>query len=525
MANLDFMTVQKQPSAVIYLRVSTEEQVDNYSLDTQEEICKKEAERKELTVMEIFREEGRSAKTIKGRPTLIEMLEYCRKNRRDIDAVIIYRLDRISRQTADYLAIRKKLAECEIKLISATEPTGNSPTEKFVETMLAGFAQMDNDVRSERTKNGMRARLLAGLNTGYVPLGYLNQNGYATKDPKTFDQMKAAWDVMAGGTTTLREMADILNKQGLQAGTPRSKQSPMRPQTLNRIFRNKFYIGKVVSKKYGLEIQGQHTPMISEELFYRVQAVIDGRNTSKFVVATRRNRDNPDFPLRRIVKCGYCGRSFTGAKSRGKQARYGYYFCPNRCSEANEPIGALDTATQAELGSINLKDKTVVLLNAWLRRSYFERVAGLRKRREESEFELKKLYEFRQALIEKNLAGIYSDEIFKEQNRIVEDKIKTLQITRDDELIKRYNLEEICTFIQDKLTNLPKTYETSSLVQKRMLLCSIYPSGMVWKNHAYSNNVIRKFYSAFLDLQKDFVTFGSPDGSRTHDLLDENQVS
>ena len=36
----------------------------------------------------------------------------------------------------------------EIKLISVTEPTGNSPTEKFVERMLAGFAQMDNDVRS-----------------------------------------------------------------------------------------------------------------------------------------------------------------------------------------------------------------------------------------------------------------------------------------------------------------------------------------------------------------------------------------
>ena len=60
--------------AVIYLRVSTEEQVDNYSLETQENICKKEAERMKIEVDRVFREEGRSAKTITGRPALVELL-------------------------------------------------------------------------------------------------------------------------------------------------------------------------------------------------------------------------------------------------------------------------------------------------------------------------------------------------------------------------------------------------------------------------------------------------------------------
>ena len=56
---------------VLYLRVSTEEQVDNFSLDTQGEICKKDAERRGYEIVETFREEGRSAKTITGRPVLI----------------------------------------------------------------------------------------------------------------------------------------------------------------------------------------------------------------------------------------------------------------------------------------------------------------------------------------------------------------------------------------------------------------------------------------------------------------------
>ena len=81
--------------AVIYVRVSTDEQVDNYSLGTQEDICKKEAERRGYTVTQVFREEGRSAKTIKGRPILVEMLAYCKKHKREIDAIIVYRLDRI----------------------------------------------------------------------------------------------------------------------------------------------------------------------------------------------------------------------------------------------------------------------------------------------------------------------------------------------------------------------------------------------------------------------------------------------
>jgi len=173
--------------AIIYLRVSTEEQVDNFSLETQEKICRQEAERRGMEVVQVFKEEGRSAKTIVGRPMLIEMLEYFRKNKRTIDALIIYRLDRLSRSTSDYLAIRKKLAECQIALVSASEPTGNSPTERFIETMLASFAQMDNDVKSERTRNGMKARFLAGLPSGTPPFGYINENGYAVKNPKTWD--------------------------------------------------------------------------------------------------------------------------------------------------------------------------------------------------------------------------------------------------------------------------------------------------------------------------------------------------
>lgn len=501
--------------AVVYLRVSTEEQVDNYSLSTQQSICQKEAERRGLQIVKVFKEEGRSAKTILGRPILIDLLEYCRKNRREVSALIVYRLDRISRQISDYLSIRKKLAEYEVTLISASEPTGNSPTEKFIETMLAGFAQMDNDVRSERTKNGLKARFMTGLNAGIVPLGYLRENGYVIKDPLTWDKVKSAWDLMATGTKTLREMANYLNEQKIKK-CYRGKVHLIRQQTVNRIFRNKFYVGKVVSNTYGLEVQGQHSPMINEEQFYRVQAILDGRNTNITVALARRNSDNPEFPLRRIVKCKNCGTSFTAAWSKGKLKRYAYYFCKKRCGYPSIPVSKVDEEMLLLLNKISLKPKTLDLLIAFLRKTYFERVSVLQKKRDQADLELKKLYELRQALIEKNLSGTYSDVVFKEQNKILEQKIKEIRITKDDTLTDKYNLGAITKFIKEKFENLAKTYLNSDLEQKRVLLCSIFPQGVAWSYPGYSNTTISPYYQAILDIQAASDTFCSGGGSRTH---------
>ena len=510
---------KKENCAVMYIRVSSEEQVENYSLATQEDICIKEAARRKLDIVQVFREEGKSAKTIHGRPTLIQMLEHCRKHKKEIGAVLVYRLDRISRQTADYLIIRKKLAECDIRLISATEPTGNSPTEKFVETMLAGFAQMDNDVRGERSKNGLRARFLSGLPTSFAPFGYLNQNGYVVKDPKSFDALKKAWELMATGTKSLREMAKMLDDQGVKVRYRTGKEFKVKPQTIQRMFRNKFYTGKLVSKKYDQEVQGQHVPMTTEEQFYQIQAILDGRNVNIAKPLAKKNRDNPDFPLRRIVKCSGCGFSLTAGWSKGKNERFAYYFCQKWCGKGHSiPAGEIEEETTKLLESVNLTPEALELIAIYLRKTYYKRVASLQKRREQADDELKKLYETRQALIEKNLAGIYSDDIFREQNRMIEEKITTIQITKNDDLITKYNIEDVANFIKEKFKDLAKTFANSDLQQKRMILCSIFPSGLVWNYPGYLNTQVSACFKFMQNINAETVQHGRGAEIRTRDL-------
>ncbi len=499
--------------AVIYLRVSTEEQVDNFSLETQEKICVQEAERKGMEVVQIFREEGRSAKNISGRPILKDMLEFCRKNKKSVGAVIIYRLDRISRQLQDYLTIRKRLTEYEIKLISASEPTGDSPTERFVESMLASFAQMDNDVKSERSRNGLRARFLSGLAFGTPPFGYKNVNGYAIKDPERWDKIKEAWELMATGTKTLSEMANIMNEWGLRQPF-KSKQYLLAPQAISRMFRNKFYMGILTSERYPEEVRGQHVPMVAETLFYRVQAVIDGRNTNIHVPLAKRSRDNKEFPLRRLVRCK-CGTPLTGAWSKGKRARYAYYLCNDRCGMPSIPVDTLNTAVMSFLSSITPTQECLDTFIALLRRTYYQRGAQLQKRREHADIELKKLYELRQALIQKNLSGVYSDDIFKEQNKVIEEQIADIQITKDDALLAKYNLESIVKFMQDKFSNLGRTYQLSNLSQIRVLLCSIIPSGLVWEYPGYTNTQISPLYQSIRRFETNVIGPSAGKRSRT----------
>lgn len=501
--------------AILYLRVSTEEQVDNFSLDTQEDICRKEAKRKGYIVTEVFREEGKSAKSIVGRPVLTEVLKHCRKNKRHIDALFVYRLDRLSRQTSDYLSIRKTLIECDVKLVSATEPTGTTPTETLLETILASFAQHDNDVRSERTKNGLHARYLSGLLNGKPPLGYILIDKKAVVDPESWDKVKKAWDLMATGTKSLREIAILMNKWGLQS-THGKKRHKLRPQTVQRIFRLKFYAGVLTSNIYPEEVRGQHKPMITMEQFYKVQDHLDGRCTRKFPTP-KRAQPTVEFPLRRVVKCSKCNIGLTAGWTKGRSARYPYYRCAGKCT-TSIPRATLDTAMIEVLREITPKEECLELFAKYIKEAYEERVANLKTNRKNADQEIQKLADLRRVLVEKNLMGIYTDEIFKEQNAEIEKKMAKAEVAKADSTLEKYDINRLTDFIKETLSDLGETYRRSTVTQIRALLGSIFPNGLSWSYDGTLNYEISPIYSAIANFGTEGVPFGVVDGDRTRNL-------
>lgn len=149
--------------AVAYVRVSTDEQTHGTSLDSQTDACEDYAKSNGISLPKgnIFREEGVSAK-IADRPQLAALLDHCAKDRGKITHCIIWKVDRLARQSELHHVIKAQLKKLGVKLVSVTEPIGDDPIGNLMDGVLAAFAQFDNDIRTARTTGGMKRRLEQG---------------------------------------------------------------------------------------------------------------------------------------------------------------------------------------------------------------------------------------------------------------------------------------------------------------------------------------------------------------------------
>jgi hypothetical protein len=184
-----------------------------------------------------------------------------------------------------------------------------------MEGVLAAFAQFDNDVRSDRTRAGMKAALELGRWVFLAPIGYLNAPRSIGKslihDPERAPLVRRAFEDYASGRFTKEQLLKHVRTWGLTNRRGR----PLTSQAIGVLLRNQLYAGIVDVPEYGVRgKRGDFAPLISEELFYRVQAILSGRAPS----TAPRKRAHPDFPLRGFVRCDSCGRGLTGSWSKGR---------------------------------------------------------------------------------------------------------------------------------------------------------------------------------------------------------------
>jgi site-specific DNA recombinase len=231
--------------AVLYCRVSTKDQLQNLSLPTQEKGCIDYCLRNGYEVDRIFVEEGESAKTA-DRTQLNKLLAYCRENKGRIHAVIVYAVSRFSRDRYSHVVLRAQLATLGITLRSVTEPIDDSSTGKLIEGVVSTVAQFDNDVRSERTVTGMKARLERGDWTFRPPLGYVKSLDAAGKKSNVPDPVRAPliqkmFELYSTGLYSKEEVRAQITELGLVTKNGKS----LSPETFNRILSNPFYAGKL----------------------------------------------------------------------------------------------------------------------------------------------------------------------------------------------------------------------------------------------------------------------------------------
>jgi DNA invertase Pin-like site-specific DNA recombinase len=133
--------------------------------------------------------------------------------------VVVFNLTRFARDKYDHFALRSHLQSLGISLRSATEPIDDTSTGQLMEGVLAAFAQFDNDVRSDRTRAGMKAALELGRWVFLAPIGYLNAPRSMGKslvhDPERAPLVRRVFEDYATGLFTKEQLLKRARKWGL----------------------------------------------------------------------------------------------------------------------------------------------------------------------------------------------------------------------------------------------------------------------------------------------------------------------
>jgi len=167
------MTMKK---AIGYVRVSTDEQArEGISLENQEAKIKAYCELNGLELKEVVADEGLSAKNL-NRPGIKKILSQAWD--KEIDAIVVYKLDRAFRSTIDALEVTSELDRCGVGFHSINERLDTkSPLGKLFFTLIAGVAEMERGVIAERTSDALRRKIEKGEHVGHIPYGYQMENG------------------------------------------------------------------------------------------------------------------------------------------------------------------------------------------------------------------------------------------------------------------------------------------------------------------------------------------------------------
>lgn len=463
--------------AVVYCRVSTEEQVANLSLGTQERACRDYCARQGWNVDRVFVERGESAKTV-DRAELQAALDYCRRHRTAVDLFVVYAADRLARQQHDHHALRHVLGRLGIGLRSATQPIDDTPEGQLFGGVLASLAQYDNDLRARRTRDGMRAALEAGRWVWQPPVGYRTRHEPGSgrhlgiePDPDTAPLVLRAFQAVAAGAQVAAVAAE-LQAEGLRG----QRGQRIAVQTLHSILRNDLYRGWISAPRWGIERQAQHEALVDAATWARVQRRIDPTPEAP----TRAYRRlNPDFILAGgFLRCAACDRPLTGSWAKGRSQHFPYYRC-FRCGlqARRETVeGAfVDTLRLLQPSSGRYEAFRALVVEEYHAAAgeQIARADRARKRLEAAEARRQRLIDaYLDQAIELTDYRVRLDQLHRE---IAEAELEAAQAT--DETLP---LDELLNFVGATLARPADTWADADAEHRRRLAVGIFPAGATY---------------------------------------------
>ena len=179
------------------------------------------------------------------RSQLQNLLTFCRLNKGRVHFVVVFNLTRFARDQYDHFALRSHLQSLGISLRSATEPIDDTSTGKLMEGVLAAFAQFDNDVRSDRTRAGMKAALELGRWVFLAPIGYLNAPRAMGKSLIHHPDEPRSYNAHSRSTRPADSRRSSCSSSSGAWGLTNRRGKPLTSQAIGVLLRNQLYAGIV----------------------------------------------------------------------------------------------------------------------------------------------------------------------------------------------------------------------------------------------------------------------------------------
>lgn len=313
-------------NAVTYRRVSSKEQDDSgFSLAAQDRLLREYSDRYGFPVVAEFMDVETAKQA--GRSAFSEMIEFIKKNKATCRTILVEKTDRLYRNIKDWVVIDELDVDIHLVKEGSVISRESGSNAKFLHGIKVLMAKNYVDNLSEEARKGMLEKAEQGLWPSAAPFGYLNVVGPDGKktiapDPERAQIIRRIFENYASGDMSVEEVTKIARDEGL---TFRHSKKALPISSVHRLLGIETYSGTFMWK--GRRFTGKYEPLITRELFDKVQAVKTKRNNRKTRKAVH------DFTFARMVTCGHCGCAVVGDVKKGK---YVYYRCSGAKGECGE---------------------------------------------------------------------------------------------------------------------------------------------------------------------------------------------
>ncbi len=299
-------------NTVIYARYSSRNQSEQ-SIEGQLRVCKEYAKKKGLTIINEYIDRGITG-TADNRPEFLQMIEDSKRGQ--FEAVLVYKLDRFSRNHYDNAVYKKRLQQNNVTLLSATEAIDNSPSGILMQRIIEGVDEVYSIELSQKVKRGLNESFLKNNHTGgNILYGYKVIDRKIVIDEEKAPAIRYAFNEYANGKPK-KQIVKELNDKGYR----NNKGKEFTIFSFYDNFKNKKYIGEF---NYAGRVSYDTYPaIIDKDIFEKVQIRIKQNK-----LAPARAKAKEIYLLSGKAFCGHCGENLIGTSGTGRSKVYYYYAC------------------------------------------------------------------------------------------------------------------------------------------------------------------------------------------------------